>query len=73
MIRPANNVLNIEKAYTSTYAPKGKKGKKKKSGANGPRVGSAPKIAKSKGKGKGKGKVGGKGKGKCFQCRKPDH
>ena len=54
VIKLGVNVLNVEKASTSTSMPKGKKGKKKKPSAKGPRLGPAPKIGKSKGKGKGK-------------------
>ena len=71
VIKPEGNVLNVERASTSASMPKGKKGKKKKSSAKGPRVGLTPKIGKSKGK--GKGKKDGKGKGNCFQCRIPCH
>ena len=66
-IKLGGNVLNVERASTSTSLPKGNKGKKKKPSAKGPRVGPTPKIGKSKGK--GKGKKDGKGKGYCFQCR----
>ena len=64
VIKPGGNVLNVEKASTSTFMPKGNKGKKKKPSAKGPRVVPTPKMAKSKGK--GKGKKDGKGKGNCF-------
>ena len=57
--------MNVERASTSASMPKGKKGKKKKPSAKGPKVGPTPKIAKSKGK--GKGKKDGKGKETCFQ------
>ena len=63
--------MNIERASTSTSMPKGKKGKKKKPSAKGPKVGPTPKIGKLKGK--GKGKKDGKGKGNCFQCGVPGH
>ena len=63
--------MNIESGSTSASIPKGKKGKKKKPSAKGPRVGPTPKISKSKGK--GKGKKDGKGKGKCFQCGELGH
>ena len=63
--------MNVERASTSTSMPKGKKGKKKKASAKGPKVGPTPKIGKSKGK--GKGKKDGKGKGNCFQCGIPGH
>ena len=53
VIKPGSNVLNVERASTSASIPKGKKGKKKKPSAKGPRVGPTPKIGKSKGKGKG--------------------
>ena len=49
VIKLGGNVLNIERASTSTSMPKGKKGKKKKPSAKGPKVGD-PKIAKSKGR-----------------------
>ena len=65
VIKLGGNVLNVERASTSASMPKGKKGKKKKPIAKGPKVGSTPKIGKSKGK--GKGKKDGKGKGNCFQ------
>ena len=52
VIKPGNNVLNVERASTSASMPKGKKGKKKKPSAKGPKVRPTPKIAKSKGKGK---------------------
>ena len=61
VIKPEGNVLNIERASTSASMPKGKKGKKKKPSAKGPKVRPTPKIGKSKGK--GKGKKDGKGKG----------
>ena len=35
---PGGNVLNVERASTSASMPKGKKGKKKKPSAKGPRV-----------------------------------
>ena len=63
--------MNVERASTSTSMPKGKKGKKKKASAKGPKIGLTPKIGKSKGK--GKGKKDGKGKGNCFQYRIPGH
>ena len=66
VIKLEGNVLNVENVTTSTSMTKGKKGKKKKkSSAKGLRVGSTPKIGKSKGN--GKGKKDGKGKGNCFQ------
>ena len=71
VIKPRGNVLNVEKASTSTSMLKGKKGKKKKPSAKGLRVGPTPKIGKSKGK--GEGKKDGKGKGNCFQCGIPGH
>ena len=71
VIIPGGNVLNVERASTSTSMPKGKKGKKKKPSAKGPKVRPTPKIGKSKGK--GKGKKDGKGKGNCFQCGIPGH
>ena len=64
VIMLGGNVLNIKRAPTCTSILKGKKGKKKKPSAKGPRVGPTPKIAKSKGK--GKGKKDGKVKGNCF-------
>ena len=71
VIKPGGNVLNVERASTSASMPKGKKGKKKKPNAKGPKIGPTPKIGKSKGK--GKGKKDGKGKGNCFQCGIPGH
>ena len=71
VIKPWGNVLNIERTSTSTSMPKGKRGKKKKPSAKGPKVGPTPKIGKSKGK--SKGKKDGKGKGNCFQCGIPCH
>ena len=71
VIKPGGNVLNVERASTSTSIPKGKKGKKKNPSTKGPRVGPTPKIGKSKGK--GKGKKDGKGKENCFQCGIPSH
>ena len=38
VIKPRGNVLNVERASTSASMPKGKKGKKKKPSAKGPRV-----------------------------------
>ena len=64
VIKPRGNVLNVERTSTFASMPKGKKGKKKKPSAKGPKVGPTPKIGKSKGK--GKGKKDGKGKGNCF-------
>ena len=66
VIKLGGNVLNVERASTSAFMPKGKKGKKKKPSAKGPKVGPTPTIVKSKGK--GKGKKDGKGKGNYFQC-----
>ena len=63
VIKPGGNVLNVEMASTSATMWKGKKGKKKKPSAKGPRVGPTPKIGKSKGK----------GKRNCFQCVVPSH
>ena len=54
VIKPWGNVLNVERASTSTSMSKGKKGKKKKPSAKGPKVGPIPKIAKSKEKEKGR-------------------
>ena len=71
VIKPGGNVLNVERASTSTSMLKGKKGKKKKPSAMGPKVGPTPKIGKSKGK--GKGKKDGKDRGNCFQCEIPNH
>ena len=65
VIKPGGNILNFERASTSTSMLKGNKGKNKKPSAKGPRVGQIPKISKSKGK--GKGKKDGKGKRNCFQ------
>ena len=64
VIKPGGNVLNIERSSTSASMPEGKKGKKKKPRAKGPRVGPTPKIGKSKRK--GKMKKNRKGKGNCF-------
>ena len=63
--------MNVERASTSASMPKGKKGKKKKPSAKGPKVGPTPKIGKYKGK--GKGNKDGNGKGNCFQCGIPGH
>ena len=71
VIKLGGNVLNGERASTSTSMPKGNKGKKMKLSAKGLRVGPTPKIGKSKGK--GKGKTDGKGKGNCFQYGDPIH
>ena len=71
VIKPGGNILNIQRASTSASMSKGKKGKKKKPCAKGPRNGPIPKIGKSKRK--GKWKKDGKGKGNCFQCRDPGH
>ena len=69
--KPRGNIFNIERASTSASILKGKKGKKKKPSAKGPKVEPTPKITKSKGK--GKGKKDGKGKGTWFQCGLPGH
>ena len=71
VIKLGDNVLNVERASTSAFMPKGEKRKKKKPSTKGPRVGPTHKIGKFKGK--GKGKKNGKGKGNCFQCGEPGH
>ena len=54
VIKLEGNVLNFERAFAYASMPKGKKGKKKKPSAKGPKVRPTPKIAKSKGNGQGK-------------------
>ena len=71
VIKLEGNVLNVKRAFTSASMSKGKKGKKKKPNAKGPKVGPTPKIGKSKGK--GKGKKDGKVKGNCFKCGIPGY
>ena len=54
VIKLGGNVLNVEKgSYSSRFALKGKK-EKKKIGTGGPSVGPVPNIAKSKGKREGR-------------------
>ena len=47
VIKPRGNILNVEKVSTSTSMLKGKKVKKKKPSAKGPRIGPPHKIGKS--------------------------